>query len=96
MYLALGPRISLEEMAQTFARVTEKQIVHSPKSFEVIGDLSSRLVDPAFKDDAIEMVLWAAVAPDHNTCYGVLDMESKKSSEDLNLTDSSFQYWRVA
>ena len=93
LYLASGPGISVDEMAQTFARATEEQVVHSPISFEEIGDLSSRLIGPAFKDDAIEMMQWAAVAVDHKTCYGAFEMESERSSEELDLGGSSFEDW---
>jgi len=92
-YLALGPKISPNEMAQTFARITGKQAVHFPISFEEFGDLSSRLVGPAFKEDAIEMMQWAAVAPDDKTCYGAFELDSERASEELGVSGSSFEDW---
>ncbi|KAJ4123176.1 hypothetical protein NW768_009704 [Fusarium equiseti] len=83
----------LEKMAQTFTRVTGKRAVHSSISFEEFGDLSSKLVGPAFREDAIEMMQWAAVTPDDKTCYGALEMESEKSGEELGLSRSSFEDW---
>ena len=92
-YLALGPRISPEEMARTFTRITGKQAVHSPISFEEFGDLSSKLVGPAFKEDAIEMMQWASVAPDDKTCYGAFEIGRERLSEELGLSGSSFGDW---
>ncbi|KAL7755729.1 hypothetical protein ACKLNR_014256 [Fusarium oxysporum f. sp. zingiberi] len=92
-YLALGPRITPEGMAKVFMRVTGKPAVHSPISFEEFGRLSSALVGPAFKEDAIEMMRWAAVAPTDKTCYGAFELEVEQSSEDLGLTASSFEDW---
>jgi hypothetical protein len=80
-------------MAQTFTRVTGKQAVHSPISFEEFGDLSSALVGPAFKEDAIEMMQWASVAPNDKTCYGAFEMESERLSEELGVGGSSFEDW---
>ncbi|RKK76965.1 hypothetical protein BFJ68_g18000 [Fusarium oxysporum] len=92
-YLALGPRITPEGMAKVFTRVTGKPAVHSPISFEEFGRLSSALVGPAFKEDAIEMMQWAAVAPTDKTCYGAFELEVEQSSEELGLTASSFEDW---
>ncbi|KAF7589539.1 hypothetical protein BBP40_004162 [Aspergillus hancockii] len=92
-YLALGPRITPEGMAKAFTRVTGKPAVHSPISFEEFGHLSSALVGPAFKEDAIEMMQWAAIAPTDKTCYGAFELEVEQSSEELGLTGSSFEDW---
>ncbi|KFA79115.1 hypothetical protein S40288_09961 [Stachybotrys chartarum IBT 40288] len=92
-YLALGPRITPESMAKAFTRVTGKLAVHSPTSFEEFGHLSSALVGPAFKEDAIEMMQWAAIAPTDKTCYGAFELEVEQSSEELGLTASSFEDW---
>ena len=80
-------------MAETFTRVTGKRAVYAPISFEEFGQLSSKLVGPAFKEDAIEMMQWAAIAPPDKTCYGALEPEAEKSSEELGLTASSFEEW---
>lgn len=80
-------------MAEVFTRVTGIPAVHSPISFEEFGNLSSALVGPAFKEDAIEMMQWAAIAPDDKICYGALEPEAEKSSEELALTASSFEDW---
>ncbi|KAH7173273.1 putative cinnamoyl-CoA reductase [Fusarium flagelliforme] len=92
-YLALGPRISPQEIAQTFTRITGKPAVYSPISFEEFGDLSSRLVGPAFKEDAIEMMQCAAVAPDDKTCYGAFELDSERACEELGVSGSSFEDW---
>ncbi|KAH8688646.1 putative cinnamoyl-CoA reductase [Talaromyces proteolyticus] len=92
-YLALGPRITPEGMAKAFTRVTGKPAVHSPISFEEFGHLSSALVGPAFKEDAIEMMQWAAIAPTDKTCHGAFELEVEQSSEELGLTGSSFEDW---
>jgi hypothetical protein len=55
--------------------------------------LSPALVGPAFKEDAIEMMQWAAVAPVDKTCYGAFELEVEKISEELGLTASSFEDW---
>ncbi|KAF5855549.1 hypothetical protein ETB97_009001 [Aspergillus alliaceus] len=88
-----GPRITPEGMAKAFTRVTGKPAVHSPISFEEFGHLSSALVGPAFKEDAIEMMQWAAIAPTDKTCYGAFELEVEQSSEELGLTGSSFEDW---
>lgn len=80
-------------MAKTFTRVTGKPAAHSPISFEEFGHLSSALVGPAFKEDAIEMMQWAAIAPIDKTCYGAFELEVEQSSEELGLTASSFEDW---
>ncbi|KAF1986040.1 putative cinnamoyl-CoA reductase [Aulographum hederae CBS 113979] len=94
-YLALGPRISPKGMAETFTRVTGKPAVVSPISFEEFGDLSSALVGPAFKEDAIEMMQWTAVAPDDKTCFGAFEMEAERAGEELGLKASSFEEWLI-
>ena len=66
-------------MAETFTRVTGKPAVYSPISFEEFGQLSSALVGPAFKEDAIEMMQWAAIAPADKTCYGAFEPEAEKN-----------------
>ena len=80
-------------MAKTFTRVTGKPAVYFPISFEEFGHLSSMLVGPAFKEDAIEMMQWAAIAPTDKTCYGAFDLEDEQSSEELGFTASSFEDW---
>lgn len=92
-YLALSPKISGEEMAKTFERVTGKSAIFSPISFEEFGDLSSSLVGPAFKRDAIEMMQWAAEAPADKVCYGALDGGDEADTKELGLTGSSFEHW---
>ncbi|RYC80883.1 hypothetical protein BFJ63_vAg16233 [Fusarium oxysporum f. sp. narcissi] len=92
-YLPLGPRITPQGMAKVFTRVTGKPAVHSPISFEEFGRLSSALVGPAFKEDAIEMMQWAAVALTDKTCYGAFELEAEQSIEELGLTASSFEDW---
>ncbi|KAL3954042.1 hypothetical protein ACCO45_011998 [Purpureocillium lilacinum] len=82
-----------ESMVETFTRVTGRPAVHSPISFEEFGQLSSSLVGPAFKEDAIEMMQWAAIAPSDKICYGALNPGEEQSSVELGLTASSFEDW---
>ncbi|GJN80229.1 hypothetical protein PLIIFM63780_003754 [Purpureocillium lilacinum] len=92
-YLALSSRTTSESMVETFTRVTGRPAVHSPISFEEFGQLSSSLVGPAFKEDAIEMMQWAAIAPSDKICYGALNPGEEQSSVELGLTASSFEDW---
>lgn len=92
-YLALGPQITPTGMAEVFTKVTGKQAVHEPISFEEFGELSSALVGPAFKEDAIEMMQWAAIAPSNRACYGALEAETEKVNEELGVVASTFEEW---
>jgi hypothetical protein len=80
-------------MAESFTRITGKAAVHSPISFEEFGQLSTGLVGPGFKEDAIEMMQWASVAPSGKTCYGAFEPGAERSSKELGLTGSSFEDW---
>lgn len=80
-------------MADTFERVTGKRAIFSPISFEEFGELSSSLVGPAFKRDAIEMMQWAAEAPSDKVCYGALGSEDEGPTRELGMTGSSFEDW---
>lgn len=92
-YLVLGPKITGQQMAETFHHVTGKPAIFSPVSFEEFGKLSSSLVGPAFERDAIEMMQWAAEAPSDKVCYGALDGEDEEPTTELGLTGSSFEDW---
>ncbi|KAF2444163.1 NAD(P)-binding protein [Karstenula rhodostoma CBS 690.94] len=92
-YLAMSPRITPREMVETFTRVTGKRAIHSQTTFEEFGDLTAPYVGPAFKEDAMQMMQWAAVAPESKVAYGSLDPHADRSAEELGLTASSFEQW---
>ncbi|KAH6632851.1 putative cinnamoyl-CoA reductase [Chaetomium tenue] len=92
-YLVMGPRITPQEVVETFTRVTGQPAIHSPTSAEEFGDLTAPLVGPAFKEDATQMMQWAAVAPKGKVAYGALEPEIDRSADELGLTASSFEAW---
>jgi hypothetical protein len=92
-YLVMSPRVTPQEMAETFTRVTGQPAIHSPTSAEEFGDLTAPLVGPAFKEDAKQMMQWAAIAPKNKVAYGALELEVDRSAEELGLTASSFETW---
>ncbi|KAF4416418.1 cinnamoyl- reductase [Fusarium acutatum] len=73
--------------------------IHHMNNKHTIEQLARKELDgftsliPAFKEDAIEMMQWAAVAPTDKTCYGAFELEVEQSSEELGLTASSFEDW---
>ena len=93
IYLVMSPRVTPREMVETFTRVTGKQAIHSPTSFEEFGDLTAPYVGPAFKEAAMQMMQWAAVTPESKVAYGSLDPQDDHSAEELGLTASSFEEW---
>ena len=93
IYLAQSSRITGEEMAKTFTRVTGKPAVFSPISFNEFGTLSSPLVGPAFKEDAMQMMQWAAEAPSSKVCYGTTNPDDERVNEELGVTASPFEEW---
>ena len=92
-YLVMSPRVTPQEMAETFTRVTGQPAIHSPTSAEEFGDLTAPLVGPAFQEDAKQMMQWAAIAPKNKVAYGALELEVDRSAEELGLTASSFETW---
>ena len=92
-YLVMSPRITPQEMVETFTRVTGQPAIYSATSAEEFGDLTAPLVGPAFKEDAEQMMQWAAIAPKDKVAYGALDPEVDLSAEELGLTASSFEAW---
>lgn len=92
-YLVMSPRVTPREMAETFTRVTGKPAVHSPESPEEFGELTAPRVGPAFKEDAKQMMEWAAITPRNKVAYGSQDPGVDQSAEELGLTASSFEDW---
>lgn len=92
-YLVMSPRITPREMVETFTRVTGKRAIHSQTSFEEFGDLTAPYVGPAFKEDAMQMMQWAAIAPASKVAFGSLHPQADHSAEELGLTASSFEEW---
>ncbi len=88
-YYPLSSSITPQQMAETFTRVTGQRAYHEPTSAEEFGDLTAPLVGPAFKEDAMQMMQWAAETPNGTVAYG-----SKHPSADaLGLAASSFEEW---
>ncbi|RDW93677.1 uncharacterized protein DSM5745_00999 [Aspergillus mulundensis] len=92
-YLALSQRVTPEEMVATFTKVTGQPAIHEPITAEEFGELTVPLVGPAFKEDATEMMEWAAVAPADKVCYGAFDEDMDRSFEELGVKASSFEEW---
>lgn len=92
-YLVMSPRVTPQEMVETFTRVSGKRAIHFPTSFEEFGDLTAPYVGPAFKEDAMQMMQWAAVLPRTKVAYGSLHPQADHSAEELGLTASSFEEW---
>lgn len=92
-YLVMSPQVTPQEVVETFTRVTGQPAIHSPTSAEEFGELTGPLVGPAFKEDAMQMMQWAAVAPKSKVAYGALEPEVDRSAEELGLTASSFEAW---
>lgn len=92
-YFALSPGLSGDDMASIFTRVTGRPAIHSPSSSDEFAELTTSLVGPAFKEDAKQMMEWAAVMPKDRICYGSLSPEVDKSKEELGLQATSFEDW---
>ncbi|GAD99894.1 cinnamoyl-CoA reductase, putative [Paecilomyces variotii No. 5] len=92
-YLVLSPRITPDDMVKTFTRITGQPAIHDPISAEEFGELAVPLVGPAFKEDAKQMMEWAAVAPADKICYGALDADQDDSFKALGLKATSFEDW---
>jgi hypothetical protein len=92
-YLVMSPQVTPQEMAETFTRVTGQPAIHSPISAEEFGDMAASFVGPPFKEDAKQMMQWAAIAPKSKVAYGSLDPQVYRAAEELGLTASSFETW---
>jgi hypothetical protein len=92
-YLVLSPQITANDMVKTFTRVTGQPAVHDPISVEKFAELTVPLVGPAFKEDAKEMMEWAAVMPADKICYGAFDADQDHSFKELGLSATSFESW---
>ncbi|CRG86210.1 hypothetical protein PISL3812_03213 [Talaromyces islandicus] len=92
-YLVLGPQITADDMVKTFTRVTGQAAVHEPISAEEFAELAVAFVGPAFKEDAKEMMEWAAVMPADKICYGAFDADQDHSVKELGLSATSFESW---
>lgn len=88
-YYPMSSSITPLEMVETFTRVTGRKAIHDPITPEEFGDLTAPLVGPPFKEDAMQMMQWAAETPKDTIAYG-----SKHPSPDgLGLAASSFEEW---
>ncbi|KAF3060808.1 NmrA family domain-containing protein 1 [Trichoderma lentiforme] len=92
-YLAMSPPIMADDMAKAFTRVTGQPAIHEPISAEEFAELAVPLVGPAFREDAKQMMEWAAVMPSDKICYGAMDADQDDSFEMLGLKASSFEEW---
>jgi hypothetical protein len=89
----LSRGITPREIAETFTRVTGQPAIHVPTSAEKFGEMTAGLFGPAMKEDATQMMQWAAIAPKNKVAYGALDPQDDRSGEELGLTASSFEEW---
>lgn len=92
-YLVLSPPITADEMARTFTRVTGQPANHDPISAEEFAEFAVPVVGPAFKEDAKEMMQWAAVMPADKICYGAFDTDQNEAMKILGLKATSFEDW---
>ncbi|KAL6831323.1 hypothetical protein J3E69DRAFT_379165 [Trichoderma sp. SZMC 28015] len=92
-YLAMSPPITADDMAKAFTRVTGQPAIHEPISAEEFAEFAVPLVGPGFKEDAKQMMEWAAVMPGDKICYGAMDAGQDESFEMLDLKASSFEDW---
>lgn len=92
-YLAMSPPITADDMAKAFTRVTGQPAIHEPISAEEFAELAVPWVGPAFKEDAKQMMEWAAVMPSDKICYGAMDADQDESFEMLGSKASSFEDW---
>lgn len=89
--LVLSRPITADEMARAFSRVTGQPAIHDPISAEEFAEFAVPVVGPAFKEDAKEMMEWAAVMPAHKICYGAFDSDQSEAVEMLGLKATSFE-----
>jgi hypothetical protein len=92
-YLVMSPPITANDMAKAFTQVTGQPAIHDPSSAEEFAELTAPFVGPAFKEDAKQMMEWAAVMPAGKICYGAMDAHQDDSFEALGLKASSFEQW---
>ncbi|PWY93139.1 NAD(P)-binding protein [Aspergillus sclerotioniger CBS 115572] len=92
-YLVLSSRVTPEDMVATFTKVTGQPAIHEPISAEEFGEMAALAVGPAFRQDAQDMMEWAAVAPADRICYGAYPEDRDCSFEELGLKASSFEEW---
>lgn len=89
----MSPRVTADDMAQAFTRVTGQPAIHEPISAEEFGEMAVPLLGPAIREDAKQMMEWAAVTPADKICYGAMDPYEDDSFEMLGLIASSFEQW---
>ncbi|ETS79369.1 hypothetical protein PFICI_09222 [Pestalotiopsis fici W106-1] len=90
-FLVLSPRITADEMASTFTRVTGQPAVHVPNTADEFADMTAPFVGPAFREDAKQMMEWAAVTPTDKVCFGAMDPQDDDSYEVLGVRASTFE-----
>lgn len=83
------------EMAATFARVTGQRARHEPTTAEEFGELTASMVGPPFREDATQMMRWAAETPRDRVAYGAEDPRALEDAADElgGLVASSFEEW---
>ncbi|KKP04761.1 hypothetical protein THAR02_03098 [Trichoderma harzianum] len=92
-FLAMSPPITADEMAKAFTRVTGQPAIHEPISAEEFAEFAVPFVGPGFREDAKQMMEWAAVMPGDKICYGAMDADQDGSFEMLGLKASFFEDW---
>ncbi|KAI0869190.1 putative cinnamoyl-CoA reductase [Hypoxylon argillaceum] len=93
VYPVLSPMVSMDDIAETFTRLTGRRVVHVPLTTAEWADLTSTMLGPAFRDDAKHMMDWFTMAPTNKVCYGTLDPEEDTSAKELGVTASTFEDW---
>lgn len=92
-YFALSSQVTVDEMVDIFTRVTGQPAIHDPISAEKFGEMTAPFVGPAFKQDAQDMMEWAAITPADKISYGAFTEDQDHSFSDLGLKASSFEQW---
>lgn len=90
-FLVLSPRITADEMASTFTRITGQPAVHEPITADQFAEMTAPLVGPAFKEDAKQMMEWAAITPADKVCFGAMDPAEDDSYDVLGVKASTFE-----
>ncbi|KAJ4301646.1 hypothetical protein N0V90_003739 [Kalmusia sp. IMI 367209] len=92
-YPVMSSRITMDDMASVFTRITGKPAVHSPLSHDEWADIAAKMLGPAYREDAKQMMQWFSEAPAEKICYGALDPGEDRSTEELGVSASTFEDW---
>ncbi|KAI7976733.1 hypothetical protein EIK77_009964 [Talaromyces pinophilus] len=76
-----------------FSSLPDMPAIHDPISAEEFAEFAVPVVGPAFKEDAKEMMEWAAVMPADKICYGAFDTDQNEAMKILGLKATSFEDW---